>query len=105
MMRRESRLIRLVLAGAALVTVVAATPSRANRCGDQNPPRCGGDDQTDPPTLPGGTGGCTDSSLATLPMFKGTGVCRPGYMPVIYDLALPFPDNGLPADSAVVGST
>ena len=100
MPRWTAKLPTLLLAGAA--TLLLAGPSAlANRCGDQNPPRCG----FDAPFQPGGTGGCTDASLATLPLYKGTGMCQPGYSEVIYDLATPFPDNGMPGDASVAGTT
>jgi len=82
---------------------LAGTPALAARCGSQNPPRCGPDDQTDPPTQPGGTGGCTDASMVGLPLYNRTQSCRPGDTMVIYDIGGPFPNNGLPADEAAVG--
>ncbi len=88
-----------------LTLTLAGAEARADRCGNQNPPRCGLDVQTDPLTLPGGTGGCTDASPATLPLFKGTGMCAPGDTAAIYDLGQAFPDNGVPADQGVVGTT
>jgi hypothetical protein len=91
-----------IVVGAALL---GSAPARANRCGDQNPERCGLDTQTDPPTLPGGTGGCTEASMDRLPLYQGTRACPDGYTKVIYDLAQPFPDNGMPADQAPVGAT
>ncbi len=85
---------------------LAASPALANRCGDQNPPRCGQDDQTDPPDpMLGGTGGCTDASMVGLPMFQRTGSCPTGFTEVIYDVGQPFPDNGEPGDTDVIGKT
>ena len=101
MVRRNGWLPILTLA--AGLVLLPGRSAFANRCGNQNPPRCGLDAQTDPPTLPGGTGGCTEASLATLPMYKGTGQCRPGDTKVIYDLGVPFPDNGKAADQEVAG--
>jgi hypothetical protein len=84
----------------------AAIPALAGRCGDQNPALCGLDSQTDPPDPAlGGTGGCTEASMAGLPLYRGTGACRPGWTKVIYDLDKPFPDNGLPGDTAAIGAT
>jgi len=104
-MRTMSASVVRVALGMLLVTS-ATRPALANRCGNQNPPRCGLDSQTDPPnpTL-GGTGGCTEASLATLPLYKGTGQCRPGDTEVIYDLGTAFPDNGVPGDHDVAGTT
>jgi hypothetical protein len=95
------------MVGVALVGIaLAAAPALANRCGDQNPPHCGLDSQTEPPDpMLGGTGGCTEASLASVPVFKGTGACAPGETMVVYDLTQPFPDNGMAGDAAVVGST
>jgi hypothetical protein len=84
--------------GVAALTLLGG-PALAGRCGEQNPPRCGLDSQTNPPTEPGGTGGCTDASLAQTP------ACEPGDTMVIYDLGQSFPDNGIPADQPVVGTT
>src|SRR4029077_11748811 len=89
---------------AVIVFMLIAAPVSANRCGSQNPPRCGLDTQTDPPTQPGYTGGGTEASLASLPLFKGTGHCEPGDTEVIYDLGQSFPDNGIPADHDVAGT-
>jgi hypothetical protein len=90
------------LVAVALVCLVVG-PAFANRCGDQNPARCGLDSQTDPPDpMFGDTGGCTEASLGTLPLFERTGSCQPGDTMVIYDLSQPFPDNGLPEDSSMV---
>jgi hypothetical protein len=88
-----------------LAALLVAGPAEASRCGTQNVLHCGLDEQTDPPSLPGGTGGCTEASLATAPLFKGTGACKPGETKVIYDLGVAFPDNGHSADGAVVGTT
>src|SRR5437867_1796189 len=91
------RLRSLVLI--ALVCLVAR-PALANRCGDQNPSRCGRDDQTEPPgSALGGSGGCTEASMANLPMFEHTGECPPGYTKVVYDVGQPFPDNGMRGDA------
>jgi hypothetical protein len=94
-----------IAAGGVAMALLAGGRALASRCGDQNPARCGLDAQTDPATLPGGTGGCTEASMATLPLFKGTGQCAPGETAVIYDLGTTFPDNGLSGDQAVVGET
>jgi len=102
MSRAKIVLSTLVLGG----LVIAAMPASASRCGDQNPSLCGLDSQTDPPDpMLGGTGGCTEASLATLPMYRGTGQCRPGWTRVVYDLGEPFPSNGLPGDTAAAGTT
>jgi hypothetical protein len=101
--RRKSILLFIV---GALTGVLSAVPAGASRCGDQNPPRCGLDSQTEPPDpMLGGTGGCTEASLAASPLFDHTGACRPGDTKVIYDLGVPFPDNGLAADQSVAGRT
>src|SRR4029077_2340569 len=64
------------------------------------------DSQTNPPDpMLGGTGGCTESNLASAPIYKGTGACAPGETKVIYDIAVPFPANGMAGDAAVVGAT
>src|SRR5213593_2578900 len=99
------KVILLFIVG-ALADVVLGPPAGASRCGDQNPPRCGLDSQTEPPDpMLGGTGGCTEASLASSPLFDHTGACRPGDTKVIYDLGQAFPDNGLAADQAVTGKT
>jgi hypothetical protein len=87
-----------LILGVAALTLLGG-PARASRCGSQNPPRCGLDAQTNPPTLPGGTGGCTDANLAQTPM------CEPGDTMVIYDLGQTFPDNGIAADHEVAGTS
>src|SRR5262245_15566070 len=93
-----------ILVAASVAVFLFATPAFADRCGPQNPAQCGSDTQSDPPDLSlGGTGGCTEASIATLPMFKDTHMCPPGQTMVIYDLGQPFPDNGLPADAELVG--
>jgi hypothetical protein len=80
--------------------MVLGTPARADRCTQiKAHPNCGFDSQTNPPTLPGGTGGCTPANLAAVPP------CPPGWTAVAYDLGEPFPSNGMPADASVVGST
>ncbi|HJQ84237.1 MAG TPA: hypothetical protein VKA21_09190 [Candidatus Binatia bacterium] len=98
------RQIALGITIAGLASVLVATrPAHASRCGEQNPPRCGLDSQTDPPDpLLGGTGGCTDASMVGLPMYRRTGACEPGDTAVIYDIGGPFPDNGVPFDQANV---
>src|SRR5262245_11405404 len=94
------------LIGVTIVALTAAaTPAAAARCGDNHPPQCGPDRQTDPPTVRGGTGGCTDASIAASPLFEGTSACRPGETKVIYDIGPAFPNNGKPADADVVGTT
>jgi hypothetical protein len=86
--------------------LLASTSARGGRCGDQNPALCGLDSQIDPPNPAlGGTGGCTEVSLADAPVFQGTGECMPGWTKVVYDLHRPFPPNGLAADEAAVGTT
>jgi hypothetical protein len=93
------------LAAVSGTVLLSGAPAVAGRCGTQNPLHCGLDEQTDPPTLPGGTGGCTEASLAAAPLFQGTGHCKSGETEVIYDLGVPFPDNGHPGDAAVIGAT
>src|SRR5262244_3658703 len=93
-----------ILVAAGVAALLFATPAFADRCGPQNPAMCGSDAQSEPPNLAlGGTGGCTEASIATLPMFKDTHMCPPGPTTVIYDLDQPFPNNGLPADGELVG--
>lgn len=84
---------------------LAATPALAARCGDNHPAQCGPDNQTDPPTLPGGIGGCTDASIAASPLFRGTNACKPGETRVIYDIGPAFPSNGQSGDTSVAGLT
>jgi hypothetical protein len=86
-----------ILLGAAVLALVVLSPAFAtpDRCLN-SPVRCGLDSGTDP------AGGCTDASAAQAALFRRTGVCAPGDTKVIYDLATPFPDNGMPADSAAV---
>jgi hypothetical protein len=97
------RLGAVVLIGLA---GLVARPALANRCGDQNPARCGFDNQTEPPDPAlGDGGGCTEASMADLPLFDRTGACPPGYTKVIYDVGQPFPDNGMSDDTDVVGKT
>ncbi len=81
--------------GAVALAVVAGPPAFASRCG-RSPLRCGLDSGTDP------AGGCTDASAAQVPLFKHRGHCEPGDTEVIYDLATPFPQNGIPGDEAAV---
>lgn len=101
MKNRGSLVLALVVGGALAWSAFA--PALASRCGDQNPPRCGLDSQTDPPDpMLGGTGGCTDASMVGLPLYNRTGACHPGDTMVIYDLGGPFPDNGVPADTAAI---
>jgi hypothetical protein len=98
--------MNLLFIGGAVAGLVASGNVWAARCGSQNPPRCGLDSQTDPPDPQlGGTGGCTEASLESSPLYNHTGSCAPGYTKVIYDLGQAFPDNGLPADAAATGST
>src|SRR6516225_3057439 len=87
----------LVAVGAAVALLVAVSPALANRCGDQNPPRCGVDTSTDP------LAGCGDASMSAAPGYKRTGLCRPGDTMVVYDVSQPFPDDGLPADASAIG--
>jgi hypothetical protein len=82
--------------GVAALVLVADLPAFASRCGSQTPPRCGLDSGTDP------VGGCTNASIAQVPLHDHSGNCAPGATKVIYDLGQPFPDNGIPADSAAV---
>ena len=92
-----------IAAGGVTMALLAGGPALASRCGEQNPPRCGLDSQTEPPDPAlGGTGGCTDASMVGLPMYNRTGTCRPGDTMVIYDIGGPFPDNGVPFDEASV---
>jgi hypothetical protein len=103
---RRADLMCLAILGAAVGSLIADRVTYAARCGSQNPLRCGLDSQTQPPNPQlGGTGGCTEASLQSSPLFNGTGACDPGYTKVIYDLGQPFPDNGIPADQSVAGST
>jgi hypothetical protein len=109
MPRTYLRLLGIALSGTALA-LLAGPSAFAARCHED--PRggglgqhCGLDSQTDPPNPAlGGTGGCTDASIATQPLYKKTHQCAPGETMVIYDLAQPFPDNQLPGDHAVAGS-
>jgi hypothetical protein len=96
--------------GTCFVILVAAlalggTPAGAGRCGSQHPPQCGPDDQTEPPTVSGGAGGCTDASIAASPLFRGSNACRPGETKVIYDIGPAFPNNGQSGDAPVAGLT
>jgi hypothetical protein len=91
---------------ALAAAMLLGSPAQADRCTKiRAQPTCGLDSQTNPPTMPGGTGGCTDANLAAVPLFHGTGACAPGDTAVAYDLGQPFPDNGVPADQPVVGMT
>src|SRR5262245_5262964 len=96
------RKIAVLIIGA--VALVGGRAALAGRCGDNNPSQCGLDSQTEPPNLGlGGAGGCTEASIAQLPMFQGTHMCRPGETTVMYDLDQPFPNNGVPGDASIVG--
>jgi len=98
--------VKVFLIGMIVGGLIGSTSAPASRCGSQAPPLCGLDSQTDPPDpMLGGTGGCTEKTLSTLPLWKATGACEPGWTKVVYDIAQPFPDNGVAGDSAVVGST
>ncbi len=98
----RTQLVLGIFVGTAATVLLGGVSALASRCGEQNPPRCGLDTQTEPPTMPGGTGGCTDASMVGLPMYNRTGSCRPGDTTVIYDIGGPFPDNGVPFDQANV---
>src|SRR5205823_6699188 len=87
--------------GAAIFGLVVGPRAFASRCGEQNPPRCGLDSDPNPPDP--AAGGCTETWLHQIPLYRGTGMCQPGYTPVIYDLSQPFPDNGLAADAELIG--
>src|SRR5262249_33612451 len=99
MRRLQSTCFGVLIVAAALFSSV----TWASRCGDNHPAQCGPDDQTDPPTLPGGTGGCTDANIAASPLYRRTNACRPGEPRVIYDIGRAFRDNGKAGDPAVVG--
>jgi hypothetical protein len=81
------------------VALATAGPAFANRCGPQNPSRCGLDSSSDP------LAGCTDASIAALPLYHRTQACRRGETMVIYDVGRAFPDNGLAGDHVKAGST
>ena len=95
----------------SIVLIFPTRPAFAARCharpgGGGLSVHCGLDSQTDPPDpMLGDTGGCTEASIPNLDLFKRTHACRPGETMVIYDLTTPFPDNGLPGDHAVAGTT
>ena len=96
--------------GAALA-LLASTSAFAGRCNRRSDgqggiePHCGLDSQTEPPNPAlGDRGGCTEASIATNPLFRGTHQCEAGDTMVIYDLTEPFPNNHLPGDQTPVGS-
>jgi hypothetical protein len=79
--------------------LLIAGPAFANRCGNQNPSRCGVDSSDNP------ISGCSQAGIADLPLYRHTNACRRGETMVIYDIGHPFPDNGFAGDHVQAGNT
>ena len=62
--------------GAAALALLVTPRAFASRCGEQNPLRCGLDSELNPPQPD--AGGCTDTWLQQIPLYRGTGMCQPG---------------------------
>ena len=107
-MKRSSPALQIIVGVAIVTTLLVWQSASASRCGNDSrnsPLQCGRDDQTDPPNPAlGGVGGCTEAALEATPLFKRRHMCAPKETAVIYDLAVPFPNNGKAGDQAVAGN-